>query len=428
MAEKSKGGLMPRLRFPEFRDAGEWEEKRLGELGDIVGGGTPDKSKDYYWQGEIPWVSSSDIEADNIRDLKISKYINEVSIAESATKMIPAGSVLFISRVGVGKLAVSEISVCTSQDFSNFIPKYIDSYFLAYYSLANKTTLELLGQGTSIKGFSKGDLENIEVSYPSRKEQQKIAACFSSLDDLITAEAKKLNALKAHKKGLMQELFPREGETVPRLRFPEFMDAGEWQIAQLIEIASLLSEKIGDKKCILLSITSGVGLVSQIQKFGREIAGSQYKNYNVIKPFDFAYNKSATKDFPEGFIAMYRGEGCGAVPNSIFTCFRVLPGDSYPLFLYYLFLMNIHGKWLRRLISVGARAHGSLNVNNDDLLATPVPIPPKSVRLAEQHKIADCLSSLDELITAQARKVEALKTHKKGLMQQLFPVADTMAG
>lgn len=208
---------------------------------------------------------------------------------------------------------------------------------------------------------------------------------------------------------------------LPRLRFPEFRDSGDWTVVPLGKIAEILSEKAGSRKLTLFSITSGVGLVSQIEKFGREIAGAQYKNYYVIHPNDFAYNKSATKDFPEGFIAYHQGAEPGAVPNSIFTCFRVDPGASYPPLLNYQFANNLHGKWLRRFITVGARAHGSLNVDDNDLLATPVPVPPHETRLAEQRKIADCLSSLDELIEAEEQKLKALKTNKMALVLELFP-------
>jgi type I restriction enzyme, S subunit len=209
---------------------------------------------------------------------------------------------------------------------------------------------------------------------------------------------------------------------VPQLRFPEFQKTGAWEHLPLGQIAFMLNERAGDGKFILLSITSGVGLVSQIEKFGREIAGAQYKSYYVIRPDDFAYNKSSTKEFPEGFIAKHQGTENGAVPNSIFTCFRIRHGASHPPFLNYLFANNLHGKWLRQFITVGARAHGSLNVDDNDLLAIPIPVPPESIRIEEQQKIAACLSSLDDLIAAKIQKLEALKIHKKGLMRNLFPL------
>ena len=208
---------------------------------------------------------------------------------------------------------------------------------------------------------------------------------------------------------------------VPKLRFPEFQSAGNWTTEKLGALATISTEKVGTNICVAMSITSGVGLVSQEDKFGRVIAGDSYKNYLLLKPNDFAYNKSATKEYPEGFLTLYSGTKLAAVPNSIFTCFRI-NGDSPDVrFLNYQFSDNLHGRWLRQFIQVGARAHGSLSINDNDLMALPVPVPYGTASVSEQQKIADCLSSLDELIAAQARKVDALKTHKKGLMQQLFP-------
>ncbi|MBB5467177.1 type I restriction enzyme S subunit [Paraburkholderia sp. CI2] len=208
---------------------------------------------------------------------------------------------------------------------------------------------------------------------------------------------------------------------VPKLRFPAFRGAEDWTTATLGSVAKVSTEKVGDKACIPMSITSGVGLVSQTEKFGRIIAGSSYANYLLLKKDDFAYNKSATKEYPEGFIALYSGNDLAAVPNSIFTCFRINGESPVPQYLNYLFLGNLHGKWLRKFIEVGARAHGSLSINNGDLLALPVPLPSGKTSVREQHKIVECLSSVDELMDAQGRKVDSLKTHKKGLMQQLFP-------
>jgi type I restriction enzyme, S subunit len=208
---------------------------------------------------------------------------------------------------------------------------------------------------------------------------------------------------------------------IPKLRFPEFSDAGEWTTRALGSLARISTEKVGDKSCIPMSITSGVGLVSQMDKFGRIIAGSSFANYLQLRKDDFAYNKSATKEYPEGFIALYTRDELAAVPNSIFTCFRIHGDSPVPQYLNYLFLGNLHGRWLRKFIEVGARAHGSLSIDEEDLLALPVPLPGGKTSGREQQKIAECLSSVDEVIATQARKLDALKIHKKGLMQQLFP-------
>lgn len=211
----------------------------------------------------------------------------------------------------------------------------------------------------------------------------------------------------------------KKGALVPRLRFPEFQN--EWYSQALGAIASIIKEKAGNKKCTLMSIMTGVGLISQIDKFGKEIAGDQYKNYIIVHNNDFAYNKSATKEYPQGFIALYTGPKIAAVPNSIFTCFKVQPERIIPAYLNYLFLGNFHGKWLQRYITVGARAHGSLSIDDDDLLSLPIPYPKGVSSLGEQQKIADCLSSLDKRITAETSKLDTLKDHKKGLLKQLFP-------
>jgi type I restriction enzyme S subunit len=213
----------------------------------------------------------------------------------------------------------------------------------------------------------------------------------------------------------------KEKKLIPELRFPEFEKDGEWEISPLGNLSSPINEKTKGRKFTLMSITAGYGLVTQIEKFGREIAGKSYNNYYVLKKYDFAYNKSSTKLFPQGEIAILEDIEEGAVPNSIFTCFRFDTNKIFPLFAKYLFVNNIHGLWLRKYISVGARAHGALQVNNKDLFAVPISF----TSLSEQQKIATCLSSLDELIAAHKDKLQALKDHKKGLMQNLFPSSES---
>lgn len=205
-------------------------------------------------------------------------------------------------------------------------------------------------------------------------------------------------------------------EIVPKLRFLEYV-GDRLKITKLGKISSIVKEKTGENKYTLMSVTSGVGLIPQSEKFGREIAGDSYNNYIIIKKYDFAYNKSSTKQFPEGYISMLGEYDIAAVPNSIFTCFRITDGESYPPFFNYLFHNNYHGHWLRKYIEVGARAHGALSVDTKHLWSMPLALPD----FKEQQKIADCLSSIDELIDAESRKLKALKKYKKGLMQKLFP-------
>ena len=167
---------------------------------------------------------------------------------------------------------------------------------------------------------------------------------------------------------------------VPKLRFPEF--SGEWEIKELGEIAVEITKRAKDKKYLLLSVTAGQGLIPQVEKFGKEIAGNSYKNYFVINKFDFAYNKSSTKQYPQGYIAMLKDYDEAALPNSIFVCFSIDKDYFVPQFLDQLFQINYHGKWLKKFIEVGARAHGALSFDTRHLFELPLALP----NYAEQQK------------------------------------------
>ena len=212
-------------------------------------------------------------------------------------------------------------------------------------------------------------------------------------------------------------MFMSKEKNMPILRFFDYKTSPDWKLSTLGKISEPIKKRAGTQKYTLLSITSGIGLVSQIEKFGREIAGESYKNYIALERGDFAYNKSATKLFPEGYTAMLSDFDEGAVPNSIFTCFRITDKQVCIDFINHIFQSNYHGSWLRKFITVGARANGALSVDDKHLWAMPIALP----TLGEQQKIADCLTSLDELIAAENKKLETLKSHKKGLMQKLFP-------
>jgi len=209
-----KKGVMQKLFNQEIRfkddegnDYPHWEEKSLGETGRIVGGGTPSSLNKFYWDGDIPWISSSDLTEDNIYEIKVSRLITNEAISHSATKIIPIGSVLVVSRVGVGKVAVNKEIICTSQDFSTIIPYNDSNIFLAYLIKSNINRLLEFNQGTSIKGFSKSSLENLKVFIPCIIEQVKIADFLSSIDSKIYLLNQQIIQSQIYKKGLLQQMF-----------------------------------------------------------------------------------------------------------------------------------------------------------------------------------------------------------------------------
>jgi restriction endonuclease S subunit len=202
----------------------------------------------------------------------------------------------------------------------------------------------------------------------------------------------------------------------PKLRFPEFRNAPEWQEKPLGEMSDRIVAKVGDAALTPVSITAGQGFVSQVEKFGRDISGDQYKNYIWLRQGDFAYNKGNSKSYPQGCVRRLKEFDQAAAPSA-FVSFRL--HDGYvPEFFEGLFEKNVHGRQLIKFITSSARSDGLLNISPDQFFSINLPMPKD---LAEQQKIAECLSSLDGLIAVEGRKLEALKAHKKGLMQQLFP-------
>ena len=201
----------------------------------------------------------------------------------------------------------------------------------------------------------------------------------------------------------------------PKLRFPEFRGAEPWRLIALKDASTPVTDRVGERKLIPVSISAGFGFVPQAEKFGRDISGNQYQLYTVVKDGDFVYNKGNSLKFPEGCVYQLQGWGEVAAPN-VFICFR-LKDDYSNVFFQKCFEQNLHGKQLKKHITSGARSNGLLNISKESFFGVEIPTP----MYAEQQKIADCLSSLDELISAQARKVETLKTHKKGLTERLFP-------
>lgn len=202
---------------------------------------------------------------------------------------------------------------------------------------------------------------------------------------------------------------------VPRLRFQEFLNAGAWSMPTLADISTPVEERVGDRILTPVSISAGIGFVPQAEKFGRDISGNQYRLYTVVRNGDFVYNKGNSLKFPQGCVYDLQDWGEVAAPN-VFICFRLKEGYENR-FYRQCFEQNLHGAQLRKHITSGARSNGLLNISKEAFFDVQIPTPDQS----EQRKIADCLSSLDELIEAEEHKLNALKTNKTALVLELFP-------
>lgn len=214
LSERYKKGMMQKLFSQSLRfkdengqDYPDWEERRLGEIASFQGGGTPSKEVSSYWSGDIPWVSSSDILEGQTAAPSISRYITETAIRESATKIVPKASVLIVSRVGVGKIAVADRDLCTSQDFCNLVLHEGIPQFIAKSLLFNRRKIMALVQGTSIGGVTSDDLRQFKLFFPAINEQRKIADFLSAIDAKINHVSNELEQAKLFKKGLLQQMF-----------------------------------------------------------------------------------------------------------------------------------------------------------------------------------------------------------------------------
>ncbi|MEK5766949.1 restriction endonuclease subunit S [Acinetobacter schindleri] len=209
-----KQGMMQKLFSQQIRfkaDDGsefeEWEITTLGLTGKFIGGGTPSKKVTEFWQGSIPWISSSDLVDESIFNINITRFISTEALNQSATKLIPANSILIVSRVGVGKVAVTDKDICTSQDFTNLVLNNGNTVFFGYLIKSLTGRLLEMNQGTSIKGFVKDDLSTLKVQIPCLEEQLKIANLLSSIDQKIDIVLGQLEQAKQWKKGLLQQMF-----------------------------------------------------------------------------------------------------------------------------------------------------------------------------------------------------------------------------
>ena len=200
------GEKNPEIRFEGFTD--DWEQRKLGDIaGNVYGGGTPKTNVDEYWNGDIPWIQSSNVQEDQLFNVEISKKITNTGLEKSAAKLIPANSIAVVTHVGVGKLVYMPFSYATSQDFISLSDLKTDEKFMCY-SLYQRLQKDIyIVQGSAIKGITKEDLLTKQIMIPCKAEQEKIGNYFQSLDHLITLHQRKCEKLKELKKYMLQNMF-----------------------------------------------------------------------------------------------------------------------------------------------------------------------------------------------------------------------------
>ena len=391
MPEDKAKGVVPPLRFPEFRNTGPWEVKRLGEVSEVLDSMRRPVTSSKRNPGPYPYYGASGI-IDYIDDYIFDERL--LLIGEDGAKWGPFEKTAFIVE---GKYWVNNHAHVLR-------PFAINDVLLENY--LNAIDIAIYVTGAAPPKLTLDNLKSIRIPIPPvEKEQQKIADCLSSLDDLIRAEGERLEALKEHKKGLMQRLFPREGQTTPDLRFPEFRNSGPWEVKRLGDVLTFQNGFPFSSK-YFNEIGNGIRLIrnADLKSSERTVfySGPYDKRYvvsngDVLVGMDGDFSPSIWSNGKS--LLNQRVGRIYAKKNNILT------------FLYYILaivLKDIEQRTAQTTVK---------HLSHLEVEEAKWPIPD----ISEQQKIADCLSSLDDLIRAQEARIEALKQHKKGLMQQLFP-------
>jgi type I restriction enzyme S subunit len=398
MKEQATPPLVPKLRFPGFRGVDGWQPKTLAEICHLITNGKAN-AQDHEEDGEFPLFDRSAV---------IKKSSEFMFDAEAV--ILPGEGMRFVPKYFRGKFNLHQraYALMKHQGDGRFVYQSLDYFQDALAEKAVKSTVLSLRLPI---------VEDFVIGCPTPAEQQKIAECLSSVDELIAAQARKLDALKTHKKGLMQQLFPREGETQPRLRFPEFQNAGEWEESNLGDHFDPIRNGFVGTATPFYTTSEGIRYLQ-----GRHIKEGKIESNNLIYITQAFHERQRKSQLKHGDILMVQsghvGE-CAVVTNDFVGCnchavIILTPKRkvSSEFFVHYFYSQV--GKLAIFQITTGNTIK---HILSSELKELPVFTP----SLIEQQRIADCLTSLDALIAAQTQKYEALKTHKKGLMQQLLP-------
>ena len=430
---KEKQKIVPELRFPEFRNNKGWKIEPLNDVYSFKITNSFSRDKLNYEKGTVKNIHYGDIHTKFSTHFDITKekvpYINpdisidridkdnyceegDLVIADASEDMDDIGKSIEIINLNNEKLLAG---------LHTFLARPIDSKITTgfgghlFKSNGLRIQIKKEAQGAKVLGISKGRLANLDVYYPDDElEQQKIANCLSSLDNIITLEIEKLDLLKDHKKGLLQQLFPAEGETKPQFRFPEFENDGDWKKE---EIEGLFRFKQGLQVPTENQFpTKEEGMVRFIRII--DITSSSEPPRFIDKP-----DSDHLIQQRDLFMIRYGTPGVisigleGVIANNLFRLIWKLNSTINSIFWFYAF-QNMEKKIFSLSSSSSMPAISFSTLNNLDI---QFPKNPK-----EQQKIANCISSADELIVKQMQKIKTLKKHKKGLMQQLFPNVNSL--
>ena len=367
-----------------------WEQRKVSDLAEkTYGGGTPTTSNEAYWNGDIPWIQSSDVVDGKLLGVEPRKWITQDGLNNSAAQLIPGNSIAIITRVGVGKLAFMPYSYATSQDFLSLSKLNAEPLFTVY-ACYKKLQSELNAvQGTSIKGITKDELLAKNIMVPRYAEQQQIGAFFKQLDNLITLHQRECISFTGRADRLI-------------LTANKKRTTSSWEQRKLGDVVKEITRNDPESEAPIMMITANNGFIEQSERYAFNNAGESLKKYILLKKGELAYNHGASKLRPYGSCFALTTAENARIPF-VYHCFSA-ENQNAEFMSIELNGAEIENQ-LRKIVSSGARMDGLLNISFDEYTSVSVILPGTE----EQDRIADFFRHLDNLITLHQRKPFLMK-------------------
>ena len=387
-----------------------WEQRKLGDIADIVGGGTPSTGNQSYWDGDIDWYAPAEI-ADQIYANSSQKKITGLGYENSSAKMLPPGTVLFTSRAGIGKTAILTRKGCTNQGFQSIVPHRgeLDSYFIFSRTEELKRYGELVVAGSTFVEVSGKQMAVMELMMPpTMREQQTIGGFFQQLDNLITLHQRKFEKLTNVKKSMLEKMFPQNGSSYPEIRFKGFTDP--WEQRKLGELGTIttgstpstsIPDYYSDDGIVWVTPTDICENITfesarKLSDLGQQVGRVVPKNTILVTCI-----ASIGKNTMLGNTGSFNQQINGLTPNEN-EC------DPY-------FLLTESALWSAKMKSSAAAGTMQI-VNRTEFSELKTWLP----SLIEQQAISDFFRQLDNLITLHQRELEKLQNIKKSMLEKMF--------
>ena len=399
MTEQAK---VPAIRFAGFTDP--WEQRELVDIAEIVGGGTPDTNNSNYWDGDIDWYAPAEL-GNNIYAESSTRKITQAGFDSCSTKMLPADkTILFTSRAGIGNTAILRHSACTNQGFQSLVIGDADVYFVYSMSERIKKWAEEKASGSTFLEISGRQLETMPVNLPSLVEQQAIGSFFSHLDDLIALHQRKYDKLVIFKKSMLEKMFPKDGESVPEIRFAGFTDP--WEQRKLGELFEESDERASDREILSVSVANGIYPASESDR--ETNPGASLANYKIVHFGDVVYNS----------MRMWQGAVDASRYDGIVSPAYVVARPNSEVYARFFARLLRQPMLLKQYQQVSqGNSKDTQVLKFDDFASIGISMPASE---NEQRRIGGFFDRLDSLITLHQRKLELLQNIKKSLLDKMF--------